>query len=605
MFNPSAVDPGNTKAYNAYLTRTTGRQPYRMLPGVDSSSQVGQHLLSAFYDAVTVDAPASGPAGNALRSPGVPDKWGRLLNLLGCPHNPLGVPPFHVLESAKQLGAMGEAVPLQTLDAPARARLRRLLLIFVGDGGPQPVHLQRGVSLGVPTMSKSIVDAWRIVTTWLDNWHDIAKLLQNRDTRTLSHRYGIVNMFYVAYRQQADNVKVIDGESIAKKRLVIDWMHRILYADRRLPSTVPDTPVRDRFVACRARKLNASGLAISWTCRILAASIQAYWDQHFQFLKHHPTRVEIQRKLQSFPSFRFRDFENHDVWIPPAVRDGLFDREAELFGHFWSGLHRAVARGPQVVKSDYYGTRAARLDGDPYDASTWDADYVNGSGTPGTSILATFGCVFNWYDAACEAGLLSESEADCLAFLNGTANVGIMAQGDNAALLGVDGDLDRWTASLRYGIVTDTDTFLGSVAVETANGFEMMPDPTSYILGFWTPTRPIDAPLRGHWAAGWLNRQAVFSPSPLYETLTNIERTLTKTVLGTDIEAYARANAPILGDRRDVRSLVDEQFLLNPDVIHYLYSPEELSDDLRIQNFLTIEPTHYLSMFEGLKGATW
>lgn len=603
MFSPTEASQGNSAAYNAYLTRRQTPQRYLILPGIDTASLLGQTLLSTFYDAVTAELPPSKEEGRLLGWPCVADKWGRFLNLAGTPHSPRGVPPFSAAGARTQLAKAGGRVPQEHLDTKARARAERLAKQFIGDGGTPVIYLQRGVSQGIPSMSKSTMDAWTTVRKWLDNWEHIGKLLRRGDLTTLAARYDIVNAFYVAYRMQNDNAKVIDGRTVGKDRVVMDWTGKWMVADRRLPKSVPESEFRSRFICCRSRKLNASGLAFTFPLRIVFARNQVYWDRYHEYVKYNPSGPAVVEKMSRFRAIGLFDFDNHDVYIPSELRDVLIDREGELFGPFWRDMCEWTYRAPQIIKADYDGMANPRMDGDVFRMDTWTGNYVNPSGHPGTDKLATFAGVFDWYDAACEAGLIGESEQELEDYLHGRSSVAALVQGDNCALMASDDrTIDHWVEAQRFGVTSSTHSFLGNIFYRDHRGWASLPDLTSALLGFWTPMRPIDAPLRGDWATGWIERQKVFAGHPLYGKLRDIEAEVSKQVLSLDIEEYARKEANRPTDTRDVVSLVDAEFMLNPDIIHYKYGVASLSEKLREKNFLAVDPSHYLTMFKGLGG---
>jgi hypothetical protein len=118
----------------------------------------------------------------------------------------------------------------------------------------------------------------------------------------------------------------------------------------------------------------------------------------------------------------------------------------------------------------------------------------------------------------------------------------------------------------------------------------------SYFLNFFTPGRPIGHPQRGHWANGWLERAAVYAASPVYEIAQAVANRVTREVLGVSIDELAvlrRSGAQVVG-----RSLVDSEFLIDPDIIYYKRRAEEVSRDVFEQFYFVIEPRHYVAMYE-------
>jgi hypothetical protein len=430
-------------------------------------------------------------------------------------------------------------------------------------------------------MSKEPSQALATIAAGVSRAKRQARAWQSANADALAND-GVYNAYYLAYRQQPDPT--------GKKRLVQDWRGRWLYANKALPQAFvrPAGP----FEACRARKLNASGLPATWILRILAAKIQAFWEQHYPHFKYHPSGQAVLAKMRRHARLRIYDFSNHDIFIPPDLLRIVVDQISDVWGTALAAQVRWTLAAPQIIKSDYHGTSGVKLDGDVFDSRSWRAQYTNPSGHPLTSIIATFAGLFNWYDAMCTAGAIAEGRTALEQLLRGDAPISALGQGDNVMLGAADDDvLDRIERAQRYGVAKPTESFLGNVYCTDRGTVHVLPDITSYLLGYWLPSRPVDAPLRGHWATGYEARQDVYRSHPYHRALYELEQDVTRRLLGEDIATLVHKNLPAKGM---ARSLLDELVENDPDLVHYKVNIADLSVALRSSKFILVSHQTYL-----------
>jgi len=585
---------------NNYISRKTLPSPYEILPGVYSTSIAAQELLAKLCDRLSAELPPSGATGSLLRQPGVPDEWTKLLSMMGVPHDPEGVPPFSTAGYRVALTAVKTGARRLALSLTARSteRARWLAERMIARSPLAPVHIKKEVTVGIPTMSADLMVKHGIVAMWHESWRDIAHLIINARLRELADRYGIVLCYFVGRRYQPDKVQWAPGRAaVGKDRVVMDWTGAWLTADKGLPDVVEPSRYRERFLCCRSRKINASPLAATYPLRPIAKEIEHHLHFDMPFLFHHTGVEDIAGKIGNATSVYMLDVDNHDVNMPPALRDIFVSSITRVFGGFIGLLSTLTFRMPQLIKNDYRGGEGVKLDGDPFDVGTFTADYVNPSGHPFTSLLAKYAGAFYVLDALCESHEIPDNEEGWRDFCNGVLPIKALVAGDNVVIAGHSG-LDALQAHSQYALYSPTETFLGLVAVRSGASLTWQPNICSYVINFFTPGRPIGNKQRGDWAAGWLERASVYSRSINYETAHRIVNSTTREVLGYEMDAYAalrRSRAVVVG-----RSAVDANFMLDQDVIYYKYDVDDISRELVETYFLTIDPVHYALMHEGL-----
>jgi hypothetical protein len=599
MYDLTKVSSSNPTGLNNYISRKTTPSPYEILPGIFSSSPACQELLAKLHDRLSDALPPSKPSGAVLASPGIPDEWPKLLNIMGVPHDPEGVPPFSTQGYKEVLSTVKTGARQITTSLAPRSleRAKWLAARMVSRSPLRPIHIKREVTVGIPHMSAAIEIKHAIADMWHKQWRDIAALIRQRDMYTLAARFGIVFCFFVGRRYQPDKVRMVDGKAKGKDRVVMDWHGKWLTADKTLPDVVERCRYTDRFLCCRSRKISASPLAATYPLRAVAKEIENHLHYDIPFLFHHTTPEEIGRKIGAGLDLYMLDVDNHDVNMPPALRDIFLRAVGRVFGSFYETLSTLTYRMPQLIKNDYRNGAGCRLDGNPYDATTFVADYVNCSGHPFTSLLAKYAGAFYVMDALCEDGSLPDNEEGWLSFCRGTSKVRALVAGDNVVVKGHT-SLERLQEHSRYALYSATETFLGLVATKAGSELVWQPNICSYVNNYFVPGRPINSRQRGDWAAGWLERTPIYAKSLSFEIAHDIVNSTTLEVLGYRMDDYAesrRSKAVVVG-----RSAVDNDFLLDPDVIYYKHDIDQVTPNLVEEFFLTVSPLQYGSMHEGL-----
>jgi hypothetical protein len=427
-------------------------------------------------------------------------------------------------------------------------------------------------------------------------WHErhvgIANSFLRGDMRSLASDYDMYFTYFTGRRYQPDRPE--------KKRLVLDWNGKWVHADKELPDVVEPSRRRSFFKACRSRKINASPFEATYPLRILAKMIEAHIDSRHAFTFYHTGAPDLDRKTKGRGSIIAVDVDNHDVNMPPQLRDIYIARAAVVFGRFFGSLLLATFRMPQLIHNDYRGGEGVKLEGNPLDLNDFRADYVNPSGHPHTSLLAKYAGAFFAYDALVRLDLVNDTRDALRRLLNGELDVAFLNAGDNVVFLGAGTLLGKIQASAPYCRFSHSETFQGSVAVKTSAGeVRWVPNIMSYFLNFFTPGRPIGHPQRGHWANGWLERSKVYSASPVYETAKLLANRVTREVLSVAIDDLAetrKSAGVVIG-----RSLVDSEFMIDPDIIYYKTRVEDISRDIFEQFYFVIEPKHYYKMYQRLK----
>lgn len=605
----------NPPGLNRYISRPNVPNAYEIFPGLRTTDPLFFSLNHSLAVRLTEELPPSERAGALLEAPGISEGWGRLYNLMGVPHTPEGVPPYstegyHAALTAAT-GIKSDAVT-STLSPASRRRAELLAKVLIGRGHARSVHIKSAVVTGIPTMTSDLLVKHEIVKTWHDNFNDVASLIVRGDLRTLAAKYGIYFTYFTGRRYQPDYVTHWVGETVwlpsatvpesvvatGKKRPVLDHTGKWVVADKAPPERVAADPLGRLFLRCRSRKISASPLAATYPLRIISAMCEGYFDDLYAYTMYHRGIEDITEKLALKSTFFCSDVDNHDVNMPRELRDILCARAGEVFGPFFGHLLSLTFRMPQLIRNDYEGGKGVRLEGDPFNRAAFDAVYVNPSGHPWTSILAKFAGVFFVYDAFCELGEIEEGEDALIDFLRGRAHVSCLNAGDNMVVCDYPGGLTALQAASPYCRYSETFSFQGNVIVRAGSGHTVAPNISTYVGNWFTPGRPVGHQQRGEWAGGWLERQSVYAASLAYPTAHRIVNEVTREVLGESIDELAkraRRGAVVEG-----KSLVDQAFELDPDIIYYKLHPEEVSKELLEKYFFTISPAQFDSLFTAL-----
>lgn len=605
MFNLTSVSDLNPKGLNSYISRAATPSPYEVLPGLYSQTALAMELNHKLYQALQSELPPSAEKGALLAYPGVPGEWSRLYNIMGVAHTPEGVPPFSTKGYHQALArtAAAAASIAGSLDVEGRKRAKWLASRMVNRARLLPLHIKRMVVTGIPHMTADIDTKHKIISMWHDNFAEFSKLIMEGRMYELASRFEIYFCYFTGRRYQPDKVDISSGVGKGKERVVLDWNGNWVIADKTLPDIVEPSPYRKLFLCCRSRKISASPLGSTYPLRIVAKEMETHFDHTYAFTFYHTGAEALTRKTEGRRGIYMLDVDNHDVNMPVDIRDIFCDEIATKFGAFYGRLTRLTLRMPQLIKNDYRGGRGTKLQGDPFDTSSFRADYVNPSGHPTTSVLAKFAGAFFAYDGLVRSGLVPDTEDGLDRLLRGELAVAFLNAGDNLAVVGDGDDYSRLAANSPYCNYSTTSTFQGLVALATPTGaVRWVPNIASYANNFFTPGRPIGHPQRGYWANGWLERGSVYAAAPSYVTARDTVDAVTREVLGMPLSEYAES-------RRSLRSVVgvsavDSEFLLDPDIIYYKRHPEDISDKVVEQVFFIVEPRHYERMHNYLLGVT-
>lgn len=606
LINPLERSTSNPDGLNLYITRKNVPNAYEVLPGLRTTSAMYHQWCAGLHDALTSEFPASKKDGAVLESPGIGESWGRLYNLMGVPHNPEGVPPFSTAgyheALARATGKKADAIS-SILEPETVVRARRIAKLLVPDDpflAPlRPVHIKRAVVTGIPAMTSDMEEKYAEVKEWHDEWPRICDLIESGDLRTLARDHLIYFLYFVGRRYQADMVKIVDGVPSGKARPVLDFHGKWVVADKTAPDWMERGRFSDRFLRCRSRKINASPLAATYPLRAVAAVIEHHIDTNYVFTHYHTGPASLASKMEGQRDLFMVDVDNHDVNMPPQLRDIFCDAVTRSFGSTLGEIFRMTMRMPQLVRNDYEGQSGVKMEGDPYDKSTFVADYVNPSGHPGTSLLAKYaGDVFG-YDALVRMGLVEDTDEGARAWLQGRAKVKTLNAGDNMTFAGVPGGMEALQASSPYCRYSDSYSFQGNVAIRTPNGGVMWKaNPITLVENFTNPGRPIGHQQRGDWANGWIQRDVVYADTPAFTGIKRIVNDVTDNTFGMDLDSMAelhRSRSEVVGV-----SLVDAQFALNPDIIYHRVHAEDVSKHVFEQHYFTIDPIHYSPSFKGM-----
>lgn len=598
------VSDANPPGMNKYIGRVSHPTPYELLPGLFAHTAFAQDMMWDLYSTLSAAAPASTATEEGVGWPGVPEGWSRLLNIMGVPHNPEGVPPYDAAKYVAYLKATKpEAAHIQTRLSPAsRERMKLLYTLLIDGSARRSVRIKNEVSIGVPTFEKSLEAKHAVVSTWISHAREIVDLVRRYDLQELYSRFGFLFAYNVGRRYQPDPVAVDSATGIGtpKDRVVYTFDGEWAVADKTLPDIVEQSRHRAAFFACRSRKINASPLGATFPLRIFARAIQEHVDSVYPFTFYHTGPADVLGKVHAMKYISISDVDNNDVAMPSEGRDIYIDCFRTRYGRDAALFLEASLRAPQLVKNDLHGTSDVRLEGDPYDLRGFNANYVNPSGNPFTSLLTKAIGVFHYYDALVELGRIEEGRDAAVEFLCGRSSYKVLNAGDNVLFATNEKGLaESIRSNVPYCSLSQTATFQGLVAVRDGRGYlRFKPNINSFVVNRFAPGRSIRSEQAGDWALGWAQRKAIYADAPTFRDVDAAVNEVVRHHMGETMDSLAARHAPS-GVLSASLSAVDAEFILNPDVIEYKRHVDEISPELVRRFFLSIEPSHYAPVLEG------
>jgi hypothetical protein len=314
----------------------------------------------------------------------------------------------------------------------------------------------------------------------------------------------------------------------------------------------------------------------------------------------HTHAAAIAARLATYDGVAFFDVSNHDWNIPWEMVQIVATTLAKKVGSVWAALMLATMRQPQLIRPDSPGGRGSRVEGDPFDLTSFDARYVNPSGMPPTSEWARFAGITYAVDGIRMAGGIDGSRQSVLALLRGeNPHWAILNAGDNLAVGAASDDVIQGAmAAVDYVEVGPAGSFLGLVPFREKGGLVFEPSITSYIYNLVMPGRSALDPQRGDPITGAGPRRLYYSGSRAFKQVDDILCPILQEYWSIDYRRTTDPTGPrFIVDR--VKQILDE----NPDAIYYKLDKSEIPKPLLDELFITIPEDKMSRLVAGVNAA--
>lgn len=478
---------------------------------------------------------------------------------------------------------------------PGYSKRQRELAAMVWDAVwsralPSPVNVPKASAGGMRRFTHDV--QWKLdYAQWKTqpaNYDRYIKMVEQADVYSLANDYEIVFGMYVQKRLQLDEP--------GKVRMANDWEYAVssgakgtrMATDKKV---VIDGRMWEDFSALRVRVIDAGPWAINCDLQIVATA-------HMRALFHdYPNTFHINTPEQMKEQFDGRhifcsDVSEYDQTMSKDAISVVFERMRNWYPE---GVVRAAERlyeAPYFAKPLELGGKRSQWIFDPMD---WSKTMTSGnrSGHAMTSLVAKVNKVIETlflFDM-----MYGVSAKNLSMWLKGQMIMGLVNNGDDEVVWAVaEKDIKRFK-------LLRSDLSLGHYKVEPELGMgfsgnllvlsdavNLVYKPTTRlqtpIEKCYVPERSIGGVLRPYWPIGWLDRIDALHSSDAGRELWSIHNHYyDKHLRGTYgsltslIERGLR-NLPL--QSHDL-SLIDREVLVDPDKLHYKYTEDQVSKDVR------------------------
>lgn len=604
-----------------FITRPFADRPVAFLPGVRSDSEQAVRLYDRLATALSTVLVPSGESPFGLYWPGVPAGLDRLYTAQGVNPRPAGTPWIDATILAKQV-ATGRSdydgpgwTPLRSMrvsryaqDLQLSDREKRIIdfvtrsFLVMPERAPS-VPLNRLSTVGVPYMTRSLDTKMKIGSQWIRERKTIRKLIEATNFRGLYEK-GIIHTYFNGYRYQQDRTVKRGNHVVSpKERTVFTWDEIVTTMDK----TITSGPAAGRLVASRTRSFAAASLSGSFGHRVLARAVELMMYMLFPRTMKHRGVEDIISKTERYVAMRLFDVTQHDQTLNTYFIDSMYDRIGTVASSWAAESFIWNIRAPLLAHNDTVGGKGASMRGNPFSLTGFTAWYPNASGNPWTSVIAKIGGVSYAIMVLVELGLAQDDEKDWLQLLQGNhPRCGFLNMGDNLALGVTDPRdeslLDESVAALYCAELDRAESFIGFVPTSVGSTVTWLPNILSYVIKWFGHDRDVGPPYRTQWASGWFARQAAYRDHPLYGEAASVVNAVCLAELGSTMDDIARFH-----QRREVappvlRSALDLEFIMNPDIIHYRADIADISPELIEDAFVTFSSEQLQPLYNHLLG---
>lgn len=537
-------------AFKARANRPWAPRSIEVYPGVPATDERWLALQERLWNKL----PEVFPSG----------EWDRFGSIPGEYPVPAGVPLPNALEFRK------DSVPDHVHVHPTPRHMeviRKCARVYAQPGEPRAVRLKRGANNGIPDLTSSEDFRREYVETWYRYGNRMARMIDRLQWPALGVEYKMILAYVNAYRLQPDKVKRDGDKREPKRRVVMNYKGVLAPTDKR-------SPVSFRFFSSRSRQVAMASQAPFFPLRVLNGVLDGHRYQSKVFKLAAPD--SFLPPIVAHNAVSVWDVANHDQQIPLELLHAMIDQIATFVEPWVTRLLLASYGAPLLAFSDVLGEAGWQLYGDLDDPLAQPNAYVNPSGHPLTSFLASFAAFCYLLIAADEYATARKiPTVDPLDVFEDRAPFLARISGDNVALGTNDTewthfveDFGRWST---LGTVEPTETYLG------------------YLIkpGSWAPSIPSyainitcgverDYRQREFWALGFFERKAHFSRHPAYHDIDAAVQEAFVSNFGMSLEDMARQHYV----KPDIENLdlMAQRLLADPTVIYKYPGLEDLLD---------------------------
>lgn len=592
-----------------YASRTGALRRVELLPGVWNDDPRTWVLLARLYKELTEQFPPSPKDEQGrLLAPGIAGDWSSLLTIPYAPPSPEFVPPrdnSRLIEVEPRMKGLNREETRLT-----RTVCNFLVKLFTPDEVVPIFYQPADTNGGAPDNSPSRAVKFQDMATWRHNARDILSLINTHQLSKLWADYHMLFLWLIGRRYQADGA-TIDPDThriVPKRRFGFDWLDNPRETDKDASSRFPTLQrtliqaglppwltlnlARSRSLQIGPRKI-AHGQKGFVDCQRKAVKRRA------AFAFRHTTKQQIESKVAGCVKLFCFDITNHDQLMTYWLRDHYL--------RTWDGipsvqeLMRLLYRAPSLALNDYPGHSGCILQGDPFNAADFTADYVNTTGDDKTDRLAGFaGAFYILHACALSGGMRTPyDDSEYLDILQGRHPVFVVLVAGDNVVLGLRQDVPGVAdAILNYREVVwfnRVHSFLGYSFVWTGSGWRLVENPLSYAGNIVQPIRHANDPQRGNFGKGYFARKE----NHYYRNLTCIEvdavmNRVWESVWGESLIDYA--NRVIAEDRKppdprwDLPDLTqaEQDYILNPATRHYRHEDEDIRPEIMIAHEIPV-----------------
>jgi len=482
---------------------------------------------------------------------------------------------------------------------------------------PASMSLRVQASIGLPHCLSDVRLKKEQMINVFRNGRKMANLIRQNKLIEMHHEFDVLNGAVMGLREQADSVnRLPDNRWESKGRLVNDGLYaatggkegRRFTADK---SFKLDGEVVPNHFAMRLRSVYAAAGWLNYFFTAIFTPLRAHYFSQYEFTWKHRSSLDIEYKAQTFDYVVGVDVSQFDQSVQRWILDAWIERMGDVVDEDAITLLRSLMFAPYCqpdpeVKSDPRADASPLFFGDPYDSTTWTNCPGLPSGVAPNPDLGKFIMVWTYL---C---LLDDKYHDVLEFgidriLKGQHPMyAMLNMGDDNVFLTNDPSFNDWMKKQvkehsYYVSIGPEDgvAFLGNVFYRDIDGkIKVRPDGVTLVRNWLVPERGLPksttkpgTAARSHHALGYFARLDHYQTAPSYGGIREVWSEEHRNTYGESLDSrenYWRENGHFVPDFNAMTES-DKLYILNPAVIYYRLSENDVSETLLSEDRLSFE----------------